>query len=197
MYLLGWRPFLRLKNGCFKYFGDAGGLSFGFGMMGECCNKRPDTRLLQNACKIYPAFISAQSIPCIASCCIKNQHTIFSHWKKSQLRDKITPSIKVNHHGHTNFDAPHSCGWWDQRPGVTGADCNGIVGVGCGGAFLRRVVIDQAFPLELKVSNAETRASMQESRAIMDGGKAQFAFGDKLFADLKKTRSKLARSHSS
>ena len=58
-------------------------------------------------------------------------------------------------------------------------------------------MIDQAFPLELKVSNAETRASMQESRTIMAGGKAQFAFGDKLFADLKKTRSKLARSHSS
>ena len=30
--------------------------------------------------------------------------------------------------------------------------------------FLRRVVVDQAFPLELKVPNAETRAAMEESR---------------------------------
>ena len=33
--------------------------------------------------------------------------------------------------------------------------------------FLRRVVIDQAFPLELKVPNAETLAAMEESRAMM------------------------------
>jgi len=33
--------------------------------------------------------------------------------------------------------------------------------------FLRRVVIEQAFPLELKVPNAETLAAMEESRAMM------------------------------
>ncbi len=33
--------------------------------------------------------------------------------------------------------------------------------------FLRRVVIDQAFPLELKVPNAETLAAMEESRSMM------------------------------
>jgi DNA-damage-inducible protein J len=33
--------------------------------------------------------------------------------------------------------------------------------------FLRRVVIDQAFPLELKVPNAQTMAAMEESRALM------------------------------
>ena len=33
--------------------------------------------------------------------------------------------------------------------------------------FLRRVVVDQAFPLELKVPNAETQAAMKESRAMM------------------------------
>jgi antitoxin component of RelBE/YafQ-DinJ toxin-antitoxin module len=33
--------------------------------------------------------------------------------------------------------------------------------------FLRRVVIDQAFPLELKVPNAQTLAAMEESRAMM------------------------------
>ena len=33
--------------------------------------------------------------------------------------------------------------------------------------FLRRVVIDQAFPLELKVPNAQTLAAMEESRSMM------------------------------
>lgn len=33
--------------------------------------------------------------------------------------------------------------------------------------FLRRVVVDQAFPLELKVPNAETKAAIEESRMMM------------------------------
>lgn len=52
--------------------------------------------------------------------------------------------------------------------------------------FLRRVVIDQAFPLELKVPNAETLAAMQESRALMAARRARFATPDALFADLEK-----------
>jgi DNA-damage-inducible protein J len=41
--------------------------------------------------------------------------------------------------------------------------------------FLRRVVIDQAFPLELKVPNAQTQAAMEESRAMMAGRRANQA----------------------
>ena len=52
--------------------------------------------------------------------------------------------------------------------------------------FLRRVVIDQAFPLELKVPNAETLAAMEESRAMMVQRRARFASADELFADLEK-----------
>jgi DNA-damage-inducible protein J len=52
--------------------------------------------------------------------------------------------------------------------------------------FLRRVVIDQAFPLELKVPNAETLAAMEESRAMMAKGRAGFATVDELLADLEK-----------
>lgn len=52
--------------------------------------------------------------------------------------------------------------------------------------FLRRVVVDQAFPLELKVPNAETQAAMKESRAMMAKRRARFASADKLFADLEK-----------
>ncbi len=52
--------------------------------------------------------------------------------------------------------------------------------------FLRRVVVDQAFPLELKVPNAETQAAMEESRAMMAKRRARFASADELFADLEK-----------
>jgi DNA-damage-inducible protein J len=53
--------------------------------------------------------------------------------------------------------------------------------------FLHRVVIDQAFPLELKVPNAETRAAMQEADAIASARKARFASATELFDDLEKT----------
>ena len=56
--------------------------------------------------------------------------------------------------------------------------------------FLRRVVIDQAFPLELKVPNAETQAAMAESRAMMATRRARFVSADELFADLEKNSSK-------
>lgn len=56
--------------------------------------------------------------------------------------------------------------------------------------FLRRVVIDQAFPLELKVPNAETLAAMQESRAMMTKHRARFATADELFTDLEKNSRK-------
>ena len=56
--------------------------------------------------------------------------------------------------------------------------------------FLRRVVIDQAFPLELKVPNAETLAAMEESRTMMVQRRARFASADELFADLEKNSSK-------
>lgn len=59
--------------------------------------------------------------------------------------------------------------------------------------FLRRVVIDQAFPLELKVPNAETQAAMAESRAMMANrrnGKNRFASADEMFADLEKNSGK-------
>jgi len=56
--------------------------------------------------------------------------------------------------------------------------------------FLRRVVIDQSFPLELKVPNTETLAAMEESRAIMSSRRARFATADALFDDLEKNSGK-------
>jgi DNA-damage-inducible protein J len=56
--------------------------------------------------------------------------------------------------------------------------------------FLHRVVVDQAFPLELKVPNAETLAAMEESRSMMSKRRARFASADELFADLEKNSGK-------
>ena len=47
----------------------------------------------------------------------------------------------------------------------------------------------QAFSLELKEPNPETRAAMEESRAMMATRRARFAFADELFADLEKNSS--------
>ena len=54
--------------------------------------------------------------------------------------------------------------------------------------LLKRVVNDQAFPLELKVPNAQTRAAMQEARATMQGRGARFDSADALIDDLEKAR---------
>lgn len=56
--------------------------------------------------------------------------------------------------------------------------------------FLRRVVTDQAFPLELKVPNAETRAAMAEADKIARTRRGRFASAEELFADLEKNSGK-------
>lgn len=52
--------------------------------------------------------------------------------------------------------------------------------------LLKRVVNDQAFPLELKVPNAQTRAAMDEARALMQAGTARFETGEALINELEK-----------
>jgi DNA-damage-inducible protein J len=52
--------------------------------------------------------------------------------------------------------------------------------------LFHRIVADQAFPLELKVPNAETRAAMAEGDAILRSGKLRFANADEMFASLEK-----------
>jgi len=54
--------------------------------------------------------------------------------------------------------------------------------------LLKRVVNDQAFPLELKVPNTQTRAAMEEARAIMKARAARFESSDALIDDLEKAR---------
>lgn len=56
--------------------------------------------------------------------------------------------------------------------------------------FLRRVIADQAFPLELKVPNAETRAAMAEAGRIVKARRARFPTANTLFADLEENSGK-------
>jgi DNA-damage-inducible protein J len=55
--------------------------------------------------------------------------------------------------------------------------------------LFHRIVADQAFPLELKVPNAETRAAIAEAQEIMASGKSRFANADEMFAELEKDSS--------
>jgi DNA-damage-inducible protein J len=52
--------------------------------------------------------------------------------------------------------------------------------------FLKRVVNDQAFPIELEVPNAETRAAMEESRRLMKSHSDRDASAQSFFDDLEK-----------
>ena len=47
-----------------------------------------------------------------------------------------------------------------------------------------RLIADQAFPLELKVPNAETRRAMAEGHDILKARKARFESADELIASL-------------
>jgi DNA-damage-inducible protein J len=51
-----------------------------------------------------------------------------------------------------------------------------------------RVVNDQAFPLKLKVPNAQTRAAMEEARAMTKARAARFDSADALTDDLENAR---------
>ena len=52
--------------------------------------------------------------------------------------------------------------------------------------FLHRVIVDQTFPLELKVPNAETRKAMAEADEIVSTRLARFSTAAELFDDLEK-----------
>jgi DNA-damage-inducible protein J len=66
--------------------------------------------------------------------------------------------------------------------GLTAADAVRIL--------FKRIVAEQAFPLELKVPNAETRAAMEEADEIIRKGTARFASADEMFASLENPKRK-------
>jgi DNA-damage-inducible protein J len=53
--------------------------------------------------------------------------------------------------------------------------------------LLTRIVADQAFPLELKVPNAETRAAMAEADGMLRTRRLRFETAEALIDDLEKT----------
>jgi DNA-damage-inducible protein J len=54
--------------------------------------------------------------------------------------------------------------------------------------LLKRVVNDQAFPLELKVPNAKTRAAMVQARTLMKARALRFDSAQALIDGLEKAR---------
>ncbi|PTD96308.1 type II toxin-antitoxin system RelB/DinJ family antitoxin [Pseudothauera lacus] len=54
--------------------------------------------------------------------------------------------------------------------------------------LLKRVVNDQAFPLELKVPNSETREAMEEARVMTKARATRFNSADALIDELEKAR---------
>ena len=51
--------------------------------------------------------------------------------------------------------------------------------------LFHRIAVDQAFPLELKVPNVQTRRAMAESEEMMRQSKARFASADEMFVELE------------
>jgi DNA-damage-inducible protein J len=54
--------------------------------------------------------------------------------------------------------------------------------------LMHRIAVDQAFPLELKVPNAESRKAIREVEAMRKKRKARFAKPADMIAALEKTR---------
>ena len=51
--------------------------------------------------------------------------------------------------------------------------------------LFHRIAVDQAFPLELKVPNAQTREAMAEVDEMVSTRAARFASADEMFAELE------------
>ncbi|WP_420463353.1 type II toxin-antitoxin system RelB/DinJ family antitoxin [Candidatus Palauibacter sp.] len=51
--------------------------------------------------------------------------------------------------------------------------------------LFHRIAVDQAFPLELKVPNAQTRSAMAEVDEMVKSRAARFASADEMFAELE------------
>ena len=78
----------------------------------------------------------------------------------------------------------------DDQLKVRATDALALMGLTASDAvrlLFHRIATDQAFPLELKVPNAETRAAMAEAEDIARLGKARFNSADEMFSELEET----------
>ena len=77
----------------------------------------------------------------------------------------------------------------DDEIKAQAAEALGAMGLSVSDAvriLLKRVVTDQAFPLELKIPNRDTRAAIRESRRMAKARSARFTTPDALFGELEK-----------
>ena len=72
-----------------------------------------------------------------------------------------------------------------KRKAMTALAAMGLTASEAVRLFFHRIAVDQAFPLELKVPNAETRRAMAESEEMMRRGTARFANAEEMFAELE------------
>lgn len=63
--------------------------------------------------------------------------------------------------------------------------------------LFHRIATDQAFPLELKVPNTETRAAMEEVELLKAEGRTRFDNADAVFASLDEESGKLRANEKS
>lgn len=73
-----------------------------------------------------------------------------------------------------------------KRQAMAALDAIGLSTADAVRMLFKRVVAEQAFPLELKVPNAETRAAMAEVDEMLRRGSPGFATAEELFASLDK-----------
>lgn len=71
-----------------------------------------------------------------------------------------------------------------KRQATAALDAIGLSTADAVRMLFKRIVVEQAFPLELKVPNAETLAAMAESDAIAAAHAERFATAEELFASL-------------
>jgi DNA-damage-inducible protein J len=118
--------------------------------------------------KRYPSFDTHQ--PCLIS--YLNCDTICRYRDIQEITMATTTMVHVRVDDETKSQATEAL----AAMGLSVSDAVRI--------FLKRVVAEQAMPLELKVPNAETRAAMEESRAIIRAHRARFLSAAELFDDL-------------
>lgn len=74
-----------------------------------------------------------------------------------------------------------------KADGLAALEAMGLTAADAVRLLFRRIIADQAFPLELKVPNAETRAAMAEAEEMMRTQKLRFDSAEALQASLEKT----------
>lgn len=74
-----------------------------------------------------------------------------------------------------------------KAEGVAALEAMGLTAADAVRLLFHRIIADQAFPLELKVPNAETRKAMAEAEEMMRTDRLRFETAEALQASLEKT----------